>query len=56
MIITLRYGLHDGRQHTLQEVADRLGYTRERIRQLEKEALAALRDPERVEPLMAWAG
>jgi RNA polymerase sigma factor (sigma-70 family) len=56
MIITLRYGLHDGRQHTLQEIADRLGYTRERIRQLEKESLRALRDPDRHEPLLAWAG
>jgi RNA polymerase sigma factor (sigma-70 family) len=56
MIITLRYGLHDGRQHTLQEIADRLGYTRERIRQLEKESLRALQDPERHEPLLAWAG
>jgi RNA polymerase sigma factor (sigma-70 family) len=56
MIITLRYGLHDGRQHTLKEIAERLGYTRERIRQLEKQALAALRDPGRHQPLLAWAG
>ncbi|HEV2778854.1 MAG TPA: sigma-70 family RNA polymerase sigma factor [Actinophytocola sp.] len=55
MIITLRYGLHDGRQHTLAEIAERLGYTRERIRQLEKQALAALRDPERHQPLLSWA-
>jgi RNA polymerase sigma factor (sigma-70 family) len=56
MIITLRYGLHNGKPYTLQEIADRLGLTRERIRQLEKEALAHLRNPERHDPLLAWAG
>ncbi|MFW6205590.1 MAG: sigma-70 family RNA polymerase sigma factor, partial [Actinomycetota bacterium] len=47
MIISLRYGLHDGREHSLQEVAERVGLTRERVRQLEKESMAKLRDPER---------
>jgi RNA polymerase sigma factor (sigma-70 family) len=56
MIITLRYGLHDGKPHTLQEIAERLGLTRERIRQLEKESLAQLRNPERHDPLLSWAG
>jgi RNA polymerase sigma factor (sigma-70 family) len=55
MIITLRYGLHDGREHTLQEVADRVGLTKERVRQLEKQSLQHLREPERHEPLLAWA-
>jgi RNA polymerase primary sigma factor/RNA polymerase nonessential primary-like sigma factor len=54
-IISLRFGLYDGHQHSLQQVADRLGYTRERIRQLEKQALAELRDPTRNHPLSAWA-
>jgi RNA polymerase sigma factor (sigma-70 family) len=54
-IITLRYGLHDGRQHSLREIADRLGLSTERVRQLERQALAELRDPERQEPLLAWA-
>ncbi|NED94947.1 sigma-70 family RNA polymerase sigma factor [Phytoactinopolyspora alkaliphila] len=55
MIITLRYGLHDGRQHSLQEVGERVGLTKERIRQLEKQALAELRDPARHESLLDWA-
>ena len=45
MILTLRYGLHDGRQHTMQEIADRIGCTREQVRRFEKEALRALREP-----------
>ncbi|MGH8776152.1 MAG: sigma factor-like helix-turn-helix DNA-binding protein [Jiangellaceae bacterium] len=32
-----------------------MGLTRERVRQLEKHALAQLRDPKRREPLLAWA-
>jgi RNA polymerase sigma factor (sigma-70 family) len=55
LIISMRYGLTDGRQHSLQEVADRVGLTKERVRQLEKESLQKLRDPHRSEPLLAWA-
>ena len=55
MIITLRYGLSDGRRRSLQEIAEKLGLTKERIRQLEKGALATLRSPERRDPLLAWA-
>ncbi|MFG2248286.1 sigma-70 family RNA polymerase sigma factor [Spirillospora sp. NPDC048823] len=54
MILTLRYGLGDGRPHTLQDIADRIGLTRERVRQLEKQALAQLRDPRHGEPLLTW--
>ncbi len=45
-IVELRYGLRDGRPLTLQDVADRFGLTRERVRQIEKEALTKLRRPE----------
>jgi RNA polymerase sigma factor (sigma-70 family) len=56
LILSLRFGLHDGRPHTLPEVADEIGLSTERIRQLEKQSLAELRDRARHEPLLAWAG
>jgi RNA polymerase sigma factor (sigma-70 family) len=55
LIVTLRYGLHGGEPYTLQQVAERVGLTRERVRQLEKQALTHLRDSERNRPLLAWA-
>jgi RNA polymerase primary sigma factor len=55
LIMSLRYGLADGRAHTLHEVAERVGLTKERVRQLEKESLATLRDPELNRPLLEWA-
>ena len=55
-VITLRYGLNDGRQHTLVEIGERLGLTKERIRQIEKEAVEHLRDPARRQLLLGWAG
>ncbi|HSJ60905.1 MAG TPA: sigma-70 family RNA polymerase sigma factor [Jiangellaceae bacterium] len=55
-VITLRYGLNDGRQHTLAEIGERLGLTKERIRQIEKEAVEHLRDPARRQLLLDWAG
>ncbi|GIK38128.1 MAG: RNA polymerase sigma factor [Chloroflexota bacterium] len=45
-IIELRFGLRDGIPLTLQDVAERFGLTRERIRQIEKEALSKLRRPD----------
>jgi DNA-directed RNA polymerase sigma subunit (sigma70/sigma32) len=42
----MRFGLYDGRPHTLDEIGRHVGLTRERIRQLEKSALAQLREPE----------
>jgi RNA polymerase primary sigma factor len=46
-ILRLRYGLLDGHTYTLQEVGEMFGLTRERIRQIEQEALARLRHPSR---------
>ncbi len=42
-ILTLRFGLRDGADQTLEEVGERLGLTRERIRQIEQTALEKLR-------------
>ncbi|MEU3414936.1 sigma-70 family RNA polymerase sigma factor [Streptomyces sp. NPDC006658] len=56
MILSLRYGLHDGHPRTLQQVARQVGLTRERVRQLEKESLGRLRAPETGERLLDWTG
>ncbi|HEU5012436.1 MAG TPA: sigma-70 family RNA polymerase sigma factor [Roseiflexaceae bacterium] len=44
-VLRLRYGLEDGRRHTLEEVGVTFGITRERTRQIEAEALRHLRRP-----------
>jgi RNA polymerase primary sigma factor len=50
-ILRLRFGLRDGRPHTLEEVGEKFGLTRERIRQIEHQALARLRHPHRSKQL-----
>ena len=42
-ILKLRFGLEDGKSHTLEEVGQEFSVTRERIRQIEAKALAKLR-------------
>jgi RNA polymerase primary sigma factor len=46
-ILRLRFGLHNGRTYTLEEVGQKFGLTRERIRQIEGKALRRLRHPRR---------
>lgn len=46
-ILRLRFGLQDGRNYTLEEVGQKFGLTRERIRQIEAHALNRLRHPSR---------
>lgn len=50
-VIMLRYGLGDGRPHTLEEVAQIMEVTRERIRQIEQKSLKKLKDPSRARAL-----
>ncbi len=53
-ILRMRFGLHDDRVHTLEEVAWHFSLTRERIRQIEAKALKKLRDPSRGRHLKAF--
>jgi RNA polymerase primary sigma factor len=50
-ILQMRFGLVDGHCYTLEEVGRRFGVTRERIRQIEAQALGRLRHPRRSEKL-----
>ena len=51
MIVCLRYGLDGSQPLTLEEVAQRVGVTRERVRQIEGKTLARLRNPQLAERL-----
>jgi RNA polymerase primary sigma factor len=46
-VLELRFGLKDGVYHSLEEISNYFGLTRERIRQIESSALRKLRDPKR---------
>ena len=46
-VLRMRFGMHDGRTHTLEEVGQIFGVTRERIRQIENKAIRKLRHPSR---------
>ena len=53
-ILRLRFGLDDGRFYTLEEVGQKFGLTRERIRQIETKALRRLRHPRRSRQLKEY--
>ena len=55
-ILRLRFGLQDGHSYTLEEVGQKFGLTRERIRQIEGEALRKLRHPRRSRHLKTYLG
>ncbi|MGA2666641.1 MAG: RNA polymerase sigma factor RpoD [Patescibacteria group bacterium] len=50
-ILKMRFGLEDGRTHTLEEVGKEFGVTRERIRQIEAKSLQKLRKSEKADKL-----
>ena len=50
-VLEMRFGLNDGKDHTLEEVGRNFGVTRERIRQIEAKALRKLRHPSRSKAL-----
>jgi RNA polymerase primary sigma factor len=53
-VLRLRFGLDDGRVYTLEEVGQKFGLTRERIRQIEGRALRRLRHPKRARELKEY--
>jgi RNA polymerase primary sigma factor len=53
-ILRLRFGLENGRYYTLEEVGQKFGLTRERIRQIECKALRRLRHPRRARQLKEY--
>ncbi len=53
-VLRLRFGLDDGRIYTLEEVGQKFGLTRERIRQIEGRALSQLRNPKRARELKEY--
>ncbi len=53
-ILRLRYGLENGRTYTLEEVGQKFGLTRERIRQIETKAMRRLRHPRRARQLREY--
>jgi len=55
-ILQLRYGLLDGQAYTLEEVGRKMGVTRERVRQIEAQALSRLRHPSTRRKLRDYLG
>jgi len=55
-VLEMRFGLDDGKDHTLEEVGKKFGVTRERIRQIEAKALRKLRHPSRSRSLRDYLG
>jgi RNA polymerase primary sigma factor len=53
-VLRLRFGMRDGRAHTLEEVGHKLGVTRERARQIASKALRKLRHPRRSRALRTF--
>ncbi len=53
-VLRMRYGIGERQEHTLEEVDQRLAFSRERVRQIQVAALRKLLDQSRVKPLRAF--
>jgi RNA polymerase primary sigma factor len=53
-VLTMRFGLDDGKIKTLKEIGEAFGLSRERVRQIETTALSKLKHPTRIKLLSAW--
>lgn len=53
-VLSLRFGLKDGRQRTLEEIGHLFKVTRERIRQIETKAIKKLKNPVRAKALVDY--
>jgi RNA polymerase primary sigma factor len=53
-IVSMRFGLDDGRVKTLKETGDKYDISRERVRQIEVKAISKLKHPHRVKQLTEW--
>ena len=53
-ILAMRFGLDDGNTHTLEEVGQEFGVTRERIRQIEAKSLQKIREHEKLKKLKEY--
>ena len=54
-VIRLRYGLDDGVPRTLDQIGRKFGLSRERVRQIEREVMAKLREGNRADRLREYA-
>jgi RNA polymerase nonessential primary-like sigma factor len=54
-VIRLRFGLDDGQPRTLDQIGKLFGLSRERVRQIEREVMAKLRNGERADRLRSYA-
>ena len=55
LVLRLYYGLRDDREHTLEQIGQKLGIRRERVRQLRDRALKELREGGKGEALASFA-